>query len=72
MTHYLIHTTVVEVNEIFRKEHVRGAGPEAEFRDVSRGWFAILEGSYEALHLGMEKPELKAGDKIELRIRKVA
>jgi len=67
---YVIRTTVLEVKEVFRKEHVSGAGPEAVFRDVSRGWFLLLEDSYEAIHVGHEKPGLAPGDQIEILIRK--
>ena len=67
---YIMRTRVNEVNEVHRQEHVSGAGPEAVFRSVSRGWFLLLEGSYEALHVGFDKPELEPGDEIEIVIRK--
>lgn len=70
MTSYVIRTKVLEVKEVFRKEHVSGAGPDAVFHDVSRGWFVLLEDSYEALHVGFEKPGLVPGDPIEIIIRK--
>ena len=67
---YVIRTKVLEVKEVFRKEHISGAGKDADFREVSRGWFVLFEDSYEALHVGHEQPKLAPGDSIEILIRK--
>lgn len=69
-TAYVIRTKVNEVNEVFRQEHVSGSGNAAIFRSVSRGWFLLLEGSYEALHVGFEKPVFEAGDEVEIIVRR--
>lgn len=67
---YKVRTKVIELNEVFRKDYVSGHGPDAIFESVSRGWFVLLEGSYEALHLGFEKPNLAPGDEVEIIIRR--
>lgn len=70
MTHYLISTRVVSVTEHFVKNHISGAGADATFKSISIGYFAIFEGSHEAIFLGDEKPGLVAGDEVEILIRK--
>ena len=53
---------VVKIEEKFEKTHIRGVGPDAEFKDVSLGWFVSFQGSYESIHVGFEKPTTKFGD----------
>lgn len=45
-----------------------GVGSDAVFEDKSLGFFAQFEGSYESLFLGHEKPNLKAGDTVDITI----
>ena len=68
---FIIHTSVIAIEE--RKDHkyVSGFGPDTVFADVSRGYFVTLEGSYESLGVGMEKPDLRVGDKMKITIEKV-
>jgi hypothetical protein len=35
------------------------------------GWFMLLEGSSERLHVGMEKPEFAVGDRVKVTIAKL-
>lgn len=67
---YIIRTKVTKVDELFEQIHVSGVGKEAVFKKQSRGWFLLLEGSHEALHVGFEKPTFNPGDKVEIVIRK--
>lgn len=67
---YLIPTTVTLVEERFRRVHLHGAGDAAQFREESLGWFVWLEGSYEMLGVGPEKPALAIGDRIRITIEK--
>lgn len=65
-----VRMTVKDVAERFQRDHVRGAGQNAEFTERSLGWFVVLEGWPSALGLGTEKPELAKGDKIILTLEK--
>lgn len=68
---YIFETKVKQIYEQKDKRHISGFGSDAVFEDISRGWFALLEGSWEALHLGKDKPELKPGDKIKVIIERI-
>lgn len=68
---YVIYTKIVEVEEHFVPAYISGFGAEAVFENRSKGWFLYLEGSYEALHVGKEKPELQKGDRIKITLEKV-
>lgn len=67
-TLYTIQTKVTAVREIKEKIHTKGVGKDAEFEEVSLGWFLHLDGSRELIHVGPDKPELKAGDPIRITI----
>jgi hypothetical protein len=67
---YIIQTKVKRVEERFKLVHIGGVGKEALFETVSRGWFAVFEGSWEALGLGSEKPPLDPGDEIIISIQR--
>ena len=69
-TRIKFYSTVEDVAERFRSEYVSGKYPDAIFRSVSMGWFLHLEGSYEALGLGPDKPDFQVGDKVEIIIQK--
>lgn len=70
VTTYTIHSRVVNTFEKKTPQYRGGIGSEAAFVDVSRGWFVHLEGSWEALYLGQDKPDLAAGDEVVIQIRK--
>lgn len=59
--HYLIFTRVVTTDE--RTVPDGGA--------LIRGWFVHFEGSRESVYLGAEKPHLKVGDRVCIRIERV-
>ena len=59
---------VIAVEEKFVKSWLDGIGDQAHFKDESRGWFIGLEGSYEFLYIGNEKPNIKVGDIATVRI----
>lgn len=64
---YTIQTKVVRVWEHFQDKHISGVGPEAVFAKIFNGWYVAFEGSYEALYFGMEEPDFKVGDLINIR-----
>jgi len=68
---WVTHTRVLSVREEFRKTYVSGFGESAKFNERSLGWYAHLEGSYESLHLGSERPEIHAGDRVKITVEKV-
>jgi hypothetical protein len=59
---YVIETSVISVFERLDSVHVDGIGEAATFRESSRGWFVLFDGSHEALFLGKEKPNIANGD----------
>lgn len=70
---YIINTEIVHVEEEFKPAYIVGSGigKDAQFITQSLGWFAYLQGSHEALHLGMDKPTLAKGDKVRITVEKV-
>lgn len=67
---YVIYTEVLDVEHRFKRVHVTGAGADAIFKNISIGWFVLLKGSWEALYLGAEQPDLVAGDRVRILISK--
>lgn len=67
---YTIKTRVCNVEHRSERLHVGGFGQDATFRTAPIGWFVHFEGSWEAIYLGTEKPDLKSGDPIQIQIRK--
>lgn len=72
ITRYVVHSTVLKVEERKAKLYVSGVGGDAIFNEVSRGWFVWLDGSFEAIHLGLEKPEFEKGDKVKVTFERIA
>lgn len=68
---FRIYSTVTAVREIKYQNWLSGAGPDAVFEEVSKGWFVFLKGSWEGLHVGKTPPALQPGDKILITIRKL-
>lgn len=68
---YTIRTKVSRVWEHFQDQYLRGVGKDAVFTKVFMGWYVAFEGSYEALFFGKEQPDLKVGDKVEIKFEKV-
>lgn len=71
LTRYVIYSKVVNIEEHFVPLYISGFGEDAKFDERSEGWFAYLQGSHEALHLGMDKPTLAKGDKVRITVEKV-
>ena len=59
---------VIAVEEKFGQIWKSGVGPEAKFDRPSMGWFIGLSGSYEWLHVGVEKPNVQVGQTATVRI----
>ncbi len=71
VTRYIINDVFVQnVHESKYKAHVSGIGDNAVFTEQSNGWFVTLAGSYEALWIGFEKPDLKHGDLVRIIIER--
>jgi len=47
-----------------------GTGENAKFREVDKGFYMLLEGSHEALFVGLEEPEFRVGDRIKVTMEK--
>lgn len=68
---FAIPTTVTAIEERKERRYLSGFGEDTKFTEVSLGWFLFLAGSYEAIHVGMGKPDLRVGDKMKITIEKV-
>lgn len=66
-----VRTIAKIVEERFESKHVTGYGNTAVFKNVSRGWFIVLDGWPSALWLGNEKPAISSGDQVEITIARV-
>lgn len=68
---YIFETTVLSIKQAKQKNWVSGTGENAKFEEVSMGWYVHLDGSFEGLYLGVEKPELNPGDEIRITLEKI-
>lgn len=68
---FVILSSVSAIEDHKQQVYVSGAGESAVFSETSLGWFLYLAGSHEAIHVGMEKPDLLVGDKMKITIEKV-
>lgn len=64
------HVRVIKVDEHKNKIWRSGTGENAVFDTPSIGWGVLLEGSYESLMVGMEKPNIKPGDFVTVILEK--
>lgn len=71
-TRYVTKTTITRVFEHTKKIHVGGFGNDAVFEDRSAGWYITMRGSYEALHVGAERPELAPGDPVKITVERAS
>jgi hypothetical protein len=71
MTVYTIFAKVVSVERRMKQVYHSGLGEEAKFYDEDKGYFMLLEGSHEALHIGFDEPEFKVGDLVKITFEKV-
>lgn len=68
---YVIPSRVVKVEEKFITMAVTktpDGGTQAHRESL--GWFILLEGSSEFLHVGHDKPDLSVNDVVEITIRR--
>lgn len=70
-TRIAFYSRVVSVERRYKRVWVSGLGDAAQFKDEDQGFFMLLEGSYEALHVGFEPPEFKVGDRVKVTMEKV-
>jgi hypothetical protein len=70
-TRYVLTTTITNVEERFKPKYVSGFGADVVMERISLGWFLSLLGSYEAIHMGFEKPNFQKDDKVRITIEKV-
>lgn len=52
---------VVKVTEHKYNQWIKGIGNEAEFNEISLGWFVTLENSHESIFIGWLKPQIRVG-----------
>lgn len=71
----IFEARVVKVSEEFTRVRYH-QGPDGKWTSdaVSRGWFVLLEGSWEKLFWGMERPDVKVGDimQVTMNVKPVA
>lgn len=66
---YVIKTRVIKVEEKTRVLRARKSGDDIITDRESLGWFILIDGSREALYIGMDKPtDLVDGQSIVIRI----
>lgn len=63
---------VVRVEERKKSAYVEGSGigKEAQFKDESLGWYAVLD-NHHAFFIGFDKPDLRQGDTVLMTIERV-
>ena len=67
---YTFYTNVQRIEHRTRKRYVSGVGDKARFVDEDLGYWLHLEGSYEALFLGLEEPTIHTHDLIKVTFEK--
>jgi hypothetical protein len=67
---YKFRARVAQVEQRFRKTYVRGFGEIAEFTDQSMGYYVRFVGSWEALFVGFDPPNLARDDKVTIWVEK--
>lgn len=65
---YTIPTRVRAVEQLRRICRVNKVGDEVVSQEEVLGWFVLLEGSHEHLFLGMERPSLEPGQRVNVII----
>jgi len=71
MAKIVFFSKVVSVERHEKQIYVGGFGQDAKFIGENKGYFLLLEGSYEALHIGFEMPAFRVGDRIKITMEKV-
>jgi len=65
------YSKVISVNRESKDKYEYGVGEHAVFSKVDLGYFMLLEGSHESLHIGFDKPEFRAGDRVSVTIERI-
>lgn len=68
---YATFAKVIDVRERTIKKWKCGVKDDAQFVEQNLGYYALFEGSFEAIHLGMEPPALQVGDTVKITFEKV-
>lgn len=63
-----IHAPLRDLTEEFISVYTGGVGADATFVKRSKGWFYHFEGSYEAIHVGFDRPKVKIGSMAKITI----
>ena len=71
MARIAFYSKVVSIESHIKEVYVHGVGEGARFRHDNLGYFMLLEGSYEALHIGFDAPTFRVGDRVKITIEKV-
>ena len=65
---YKFKTKVQKVERMQKLAKAWHDGEEIKTEYQDLGWYVLLEGSNECLHVGMEKPELEVGQSVTVAI----
>ena len=71
MTRIAVYSTVLKVENRVTSKWSHGVGDKAVFVDESIGFYVLLEGSHEAIHVGFEPPGFATGDRVKITFEKV-
>ena len=62
----VVFSKVVSIDRYEVDSYQGGLGEDAKFAKVDRGYFMLLEGSHEAIHIGFDPPPFRVGDTIKI------
>ncbi len=68
---YMMTDIVSKVEEKVARRWAKGCGKDAEFIDDSQGWWLRLESLPASIYIGHDKPELREGDRVSLKVEKI-
>ena len=68
---YIVETTIVSIERRERKVWAHGKGEFTVFRNVDLGFFMLLEGSHESIHIGFDQPVFRPGDRIRISFERI-
>ena len=71
MARIAFYSKVVSIEKHIKDVYVEGLGDQAKFRQENKGYFMLLEGSYEAIHIGFDAPTFKVNDRVKIIIEGV-
>ena len=71
MAKIAFYSRVKLVKKLERRVYLGGSGESAKFGADDMGYFVLLEGSHEAIHVGFEMPEFRTGDRIKVTMETV-